>query len=195
MPRPDHPESSPEQKRLLEILKKIVAYQRTLPEDRAVQIDELENRGLLSEADVDFMRSNSVTYEPGSVTPNEKGIGLSMRLGSVVGVSFHSITTRSSGAEDKRITFVCRCIDIARARRMTSDDHVNASELLSVAADVARELYGKEAPEVLRSMGVHSSATLGQLIFKLIDEGLASKRGKDRLEDFNDTTLFDKLFQ
>src|SRR5262245_61936254 len=68
MPRTFMPDSHdatipPERERLHEILTKILAYQYTLPEGRAVEFDELRREGVLSPADVEFLLSGSVTYK------------------------------------------------------------------------------------------------------------------------------------
>lgn len=54
----------PDQERLQEILVKIMVYQHSLPEDRAVDLEELRNRGVLSPEDAEFFASHSVTYKP-----------------------------------------------------------------------------------------------------------------------------------
>lgn len=54
----------PEQEQLHEILMKIVAYQHSLPDDRAVDMDELQSKGVLSPSDAQFLRAHSVTYKP-----------------------------------------------------------------------------------------------------------------------------------
>jgi hypothetical protein len=59
---------SGDQGRLNEILMKISAYQRSLPDGRAVEIAELRSRGVLSSADIDFMSEHSVTYKPHRVS-------------------------------------------------------------------------------------------------------------------------------
>lgn len=54
----------PEQEQLNEILMKVVAYQHSLPDDRAVELDELRREGVLSPSDAEFLTSHSVTYKP-----------------------------------------------------------------------------------------------------------------------------------
>jgi len=54
----------PEQEQLHEILTKIVTYQRSLPDGRAVELDELRREGVLSPADFKFLATHSVTYKP-----------------------------------------------------------------------------------------------------------------------------------
>jgi hypothetical protein len=56
--------SSESQRQLQRILKKITEYQHSLPDGRAVELDELQREGVLSSADIDFMAAHSVTYKP-----------------------------------------------------------------------------------------------------------------------------------
>lgn len=64
MPDSDDFTIPPEQAQLHEILMKIDAYQHSLSEDRAVELDELRRKGVLSPADAEFLTSHSVTYKP-----------------------------------------------------------------------------------------------------------------------------------
>lgn len=54
----------PEQEQLHEILGKILTYQHSLSDGRAVELDELRHEGVLSQADVEFLTTHSVTYKP-----------------------------------------------------------------------------------------------------------------------------------
>ncbi len=54
----------PDQKQLLVVLEKVAAYQRSSPENRAVELDELLREGVLSPSDAEFLASHSVTYKP-----------------------------------------------------------------------------------------------------------------------------------
>jgi len=47
-----------------EILMKILTYQHSLSDGRAVELDELRREGVLSPADAEFLASHSVTYKP-----------------------------------------------------------------------------------------------------------------------------------
>ena len=63
MPNSDDFQIPPEQKQLHEILMKIVTYQHSLSDGRAVELDELRREGVLSPADVEFLTTHSVTYK------------------------------------------------------------------------------------------------------------------------------------
>ena len=64
MPDPDEYAMPPEQERVHQLLTKIVAYQHSLPDGRAVELDELQRVGVLEPADVEFLSAKSVTYKP-----------------------------------------------------------------------------------------------------------------------------------
>src|ERR1043165_3101639 len=64
MPDSDDFAIPPEQQQLHEIFEKIVTYQLSLPDGRAVELDELRREGVLSTADAEFLSSHSVTYKP-----------------------------------------------------------------------------------------------------------------------------------
>ena len=64
MPHTEEYKMPPDQERIFEILAKIVAYQHSLPDGRAVELDELKREGILAPNDIEFLSSNSVTYKP-----------------------------------------------------------------------------------------------------------------------------------
>jgi hypothetical protein len=64
MPDSDDFQIPPEQEQLHEILMKIVTYQHSLSDGRAVELDELRREGVLSPGDADFLMTHSVTYKP-----------------------------------------------------------------------------------------------------------------------------------
>jgi len=68
MPSPEEYEMPPEQERIQQLLMKIVAYQHSLPDGRAVELDELKRKGILDPGDIEFLNSNSVTYKPHSLS-------------------------------------------------------------------------------------------------------------------------------
>jgi hypothetical protein len=58
----------PEQERIHQLLMKVIAYQHSLPDGRAVELDELKREGVFDSADLEFLRSHSVTYKPHGVS-------------------------------------------------------------------------------------------------------------------------------
>jgi hypothetical protein len=64
MPDSDDYKIPREQEQLNEILMKIVTYQRSLSDGRAVDLDELQREGVLAPTDIEFLASHSVIYKP-----------------------------------------------------------------------------------------------------------------------------------
>jgi hypothetical protein len=78
MPDPNDITHPPEQEQLREILMKIVTYQHSLSDDRAVELDELRREGVLSRSDAEFLKSHSVTYKPHRLSDYHAGDMLHM---------------------------------------------------------------------------------------------------------------------
>lgn len=64
MPDSDDFKIPPEHERLSAILMKVVIHQHSLPDGRAVEMEELEREGILSPEDMAFLTAHSVTYKP-----------------------------------------------------------------------------------------------------------------------------------
>jgi len=64
MPDSDDFKIPPEQEHLHEILMKVVGYQHSLSDGRAVELEELQREGVLSADDLAFLTAHSVTYKP-----------------------------------------------------------------------------------------------------------------------------------
>jgi hypothetical protein len=64
MPDSNDYEIPQEQVKVGELLSKIIAYQHSLPDGRAVDLDELTREGVLVPADIEFLTSHFITYKP-----------------------------------------------------------------------------------------------------------------------------------
>jgi hypothetical protein len=64
MPDSDNHKIPPGLEQLHEILMKIVVYQHSLADGRAVELEELRREGVLAPADLEFLTSHSVTSKP-----------------------------------------------------------------------------------------------------------------------------------
>ncbi len=64
MPAEDDFDARPEQRRLSGIVAKVLGYQHSLPDGRAVRLEELQQQGILSPDDIAFIADHSVTYKP-----------------------------------------------------------------------------------------------------------------------------------
>jgi hypothetical protein len=64
MSDPDQYQIPDEQLKLTDLVSKIEAYQRSIRDSHAVELDELQREGILTTADMEFLNSHSVTYKP-----------------------------------------------------------------------------------------------------------------------------------
>jgi hypothetical protein len=64
MPVSDHFKPRPHRRELFALLNKILTYQKSLADARAVELEELEREGVLSPADLEFMQAHSIAYTP-----------------------------------------------------------------------------------------------------------------------------------
>jgi hypothetical protein len=78
MPDSDDFQMPPGQEQLHEILMKIVTYQHSLSDGRAVELDELCREGVLAPSDVQFLTTHSVTYKPHRLSDYHAGDMLHM---------------------------------------------------------------------------------------------------------------------
>jgi hypothetical protein len=71
MREPQKADEPQELQRLQQMLTQVMIYQSTLPDGRAVELDELAREGVLSPDDLSFLTTHSVTYKPYRVSaPN-----------------------------------------------------------------------------------------------------------------------------
>jgi hypothetical protein len=64
----DDNEDSPAQGRLHDLLTKVLMYQHSLPDGRAVELEELLREGVFGPEEMEFMRVHSITYKPHRVS-------------------------------------------------------------------------------------------------------------------------------
>jgi hypothetical protein len=72
MPNPFGPQSGG-RAQLHGIFRKILNYLTSLPDGRAVELDELKREHILSPEDLEFMSSQSVTYKPRKMSAYKRG--------------------------------------------------------------------------------------------------------------------------
>jgi uncharacterized repeat protein (TIGR04138 family) len=89
--------------------------------------------------------------------------------------------------------FVIESLGFA-ARRRGRPGHVTGRELLEALRDLAIERFGLMAKTVLNSWGVRRTEDIGEIVFRMVDEGLMSKQDSDRREDFSGVFDFDEAF-
>lgn len=72
--------------------------------------------------------------------------------------------------------------------------HLTGQQLCEAARQMALERYGKLALPVLHHLGFHTTSDFGELVFKLIDEGVLRKSTRDQRQDFDNVYDFDQAF-
>jgi uncharacterized repeat protein (TIGR04138 family) len=69
-------------------------------------------------------------------------------------------------------------------KKLKRDGHINAQELLNGIKDFALEQFGPMAHTVFEHWGITSTDDLGNIVFKMIENGLLKKTEGDSPEDF-----------
>jgi uncharacterized repeat protein (TIGR04138 family) len=97
--------------------------------------------------------------------------------------------------EDPRYTyeayeFVCDAVSFTQERLGKGDEeredrHVNGSELLRGACELAVREFGMMAPMVFRMWGIQTTDDFGELVFRLIKTERLSKSDRDDPADFH----------
>jgi uncharacterized repeat protein (TIGR04138 family) len=96
---------------------------------------------------------------------------------------------------DQTHAFIYLCIQAAQKRKGAAcGEHVAAIEILSVATEVARRMFGADAAAVLRSEGIDSSESLGKALYRMIEQGILFTTEGDKVTDFEVRSSFDELF-
>jgi uncharacterized repeat protein (TIGR04138 family) len=83
----------------------------------------------------------------------------------------------------------------ALGRTKTEQKHVAGKELLEGLRQYALDSFGPMVPTVLAEWGIHSCEDIGEIVFNMIEHGVASKTESDRREDFNGNFNFDDAFR
>ena len=83
----------------------------------------------------------------------------------------------------------------ALGRTKTEHKHVGGKELLDGLRQYALNSFGPMVPTVLGEWGIHSCEDIGEIVFNMIEHGVASKTEADRREDFKGHFSFDDAFR
>lgn len=103
------------------------------------------------------------------------------------------IRVRESRFDEKAFLFVLAAIEFCQ-QRLTERRHLSGRELALGCRDLALERYGVLARSVLEHWGLTSSASIGEVVFALVDVGLLSAQPTDSAADFLDVFDFREAF-
>ena len=103
------------------------------------------------------------------------------------------IRVRESRFDEKAFLFVLAAIEFCQ-QRLTERRHLSGRELALGCRDLALERYGVLARSVLEHWGLTSSASIGEVVFALVDVGLLSAQPTDSATDFLDVFDFHEAF-
>ena len=103
------------------------------------------------------------------------------------------IRVRESRFDEKAFLFVLAAIEFCQ-QRLTERRHLSGRELALGCRDLALARYGVLARSVLEHWGLTSSASIGEVVFALVDVGLLSAQPTDSAADFLDVFDFHEAF-
>jgi len=103
------------------------------------------------------------------------------------------IRVRESRFDEKAFLFVLAAIEFCQ-QRLTERRHLSGRELALGCRDLALERYGVLARSVLEHWGLTSSASIGEVVFALVDVGLLSAQPTDSAADFLEVFDFHEAF-
>ncbi|MGA2175293.1 MAG: Minf_1886 family protein [Verrucomicrobiota bacterium] len=83
----------------------------------------------------------------------------------------------------------------ALGRTKSEHKHVAGKELLDGLRQYALDSFGPMVPTVLGEWGIHSCEDIGEIVFNMIEHGVASKTETDSRADFKGHFSFDDAFR
>ena len=72
--------------------------------------------------------------------------------------------------------------------------HVRGAVIVEVLYSEARNQFGPLAKTVLEHWGIHSPRCIGDIIFRLVEEGILNKSSQDSIQDFEASPSMDMIF-
>lgn len=93
------------------------------------------------------------------------------------------LTERETAYTADAYHFVAEAVNYT-VGKLPAHRHVTALELLKGAREMAMDLYGAVAHEVLRSYGIKTASDVGKIVYLLISVNLLSSSEDDSPEDF-----------
>jgi len=79
-------------------------------------------------------------------------------------------------------------------KRLNRSGHVAGRELLEGIRQLGLEQYGPMTKAVFQHWGVEKTDDFGEIVFKMIENGLMGKNDNDSIDDFKNVYDFDEVF-
>lgn len=90
--------------------------------------------------------------------------------------------------------FVMRSLDFTM-RRLGAQRHVSGGELVQGIQTYGKQEFGPLAKHVLNAWGIQTTRDFGEIVFRLVEQGILKKTEEDRIEDFVDQFDFAAAFE
>jgi uncharacterized repeat protein (TIGR04138 family) len=104
------------------------------------------------------------------------------------------IRSHSTQFDERAYLFVLGAIEHVQAR-LPARRHLGGVEVAWACRDLAWEQFGLLAPSVLSHWGITSTASVGRVVFALVEAGLLVAQPGDSVEDFTDVYDFAEAFR
>jgi uncharacterized repeat protein (TIGR04138 family) len=79
-------------------------------------------------------------------------------------------------------------------KRLNRNGHVTGRELLEGIKELGLEQYGPMTKMVFQHWGVKKTDDFGEIVFKMIENGLMGKNENDSIDDFKNVYDFEEVF-
>ena len=103
------------------------------------------------------------------------------------------ITKKDPRYKPDAYEFVMRALWFTQ-RRLNREAHVTGKELLEGIREFGLEQYGPMTKAVFQHWGVEKTDDFGEIVFKMIENGLMGKNDNDSIDDFKNVYDFDEVF-
>ena len=104
------------------------------------------------------------------------------------------VCARDARYQERAYLFVLAALEYAQGK-LEQRRHLTGGELAVACRDFALEQFGLMASTVLSHWGIQRTEDFGQIVFRLIDEGLLARQPSDKIEDFDQVYDFAEVFR
>jgi uncharacterized repeat protein (TIGR04138 family) len=90
--------------------------------------------------------------------------------------------------------FLMRSLDYTM-RTLGQHRHVSGGELVDGIQAYGKQEFGPLAKHVLNTWGIFNTRDFGEIVFRLVEQGILKKTDEDRIDDFVDRFDFGQAFE